>query len=295
VSLWVVMTLTFFAIHLLPGDPAEAALSQSTVSQDVLQRRREALGLDQPLFAQYTNYVSRLVQGKLGISWATGEPVEFMISHQLAPTISLAVMSLVIGAGTGLVLGYAAAVPESGSLQFVSRSVTGFALAAPVMFSGTLLVWLFAIRLNWLPATGQQGPLSLLMPSAVVGLSLSGAVARATDAGIRSALEQPFVLAAKAKGLNRALAVRRHALRVGLLPLLNIIAGQFGFLLSGTIIAESFFARPGLGRLLLSAVLTHDVPVVQALTMLSCAIYITLNMLADILHFVFDPRIRASA
>jgi peptide/nickel transport system permease protein len=133
------------------------------------------------------------------------------------------------------------------------------------------------------------------MPSRVVGVSLSGAIARAADAGIRAVLDQPFVLAAQAKGLNRVRAIRHHALRVGLLPLLNLIAAQFGFLLSGTIIAESFFARPGLGRLLLSAVLTQDVPVVQALTMLSCAIYITLNMLADVLHFVTDPRVRATA
>jgi peptide/nickel transport system permease protein len=288
------MTLTFIAMHLLPGDPAEAALSQSTVSQEVLDRRREALGLDRPLFIQYISYAGRLFHGQLGISWATGEPVDIMIAHQLAPTISLAVLSLLFGVGTGMVLGYTAAVPHMGAIRFISRNIMGFLLATPVMFSGTVLVWLFSIRFNWLPATGHQGPLALVIPAVVVGFSVCGAVSRAVDGGLRSVLEKPFVLAARAKGLNSTDAVWRHAIPVGLPPLLNVIAGQFGFLLSGTIIAESFFARPGLGRLLLSAVLNHDLPVVQALTMLSCAIYIILNMLADVLQMSLDPRVRAA-
>jgi peptide/nickel transport system permease protein len=294
VSLWAAMTLTFFAIHLLPGDPAEAALSQTTVSNDVLQRRREALGLDKPLITQYFAYTSHLLQGQLGISWATGEPVSLMIAHQLAPTLSLAMLSLIVGIGVGTTLGYVSAASDSAIIRLFYRNIINLALATPVMLTGTLLVWLFSIKLHWLPATGHTGIASLLMPGVIVGLSVAGAIATAVRAGLRSVLSQPFVLAAQAKGMTRTRAIHRHALPVGLLPLLNIIAGQMGFLLSGTIIAESFFARPGLGRLLLSAVLNHDVPVVQALTMLSCSVYIALNMLADLLHIVLDPRVRTA-
>jgi peptide/nickel transport system permease protein len=292
-SLWIVITITFFAIHLLPGDPAEAALSQSTAPQEVLERRREALGLNRPLIVQYADYAGHLLRGELGVSWATGEPVEVMIRHQLAPTLGLAFCSLIAGAGIGLGLGYLAAVPETDIIRHISRMITGVALGTPVTFSGTLLVWLFAIKLNWLPATGQTGLVSLILPSVVIGFSVSGAVARAVDAGLRSSMMQPFVLTAQAKGLKRSGAVWRHAIPVGLLPMVNLLSVQFGFLLSGTVIAESFFARPGLGRLLLSGVLNQDIPVVQALTILSCGIYITLNIVADILHAVLDPRIQA--
>lgn len=292
-SLWVVLTMTFFGIHLLPGDPAEAALAQSTAPQEVLERRREALGLNRPLIVQYVDYILSFVQGRLGISWATGEPVDVMIAHQLAPTISLASISLVIGAAVGGILGYLAAVPAIDFLRYVSRMMTGLTLGMPVMFSGTLLVWLFAIKLDWLPATGQSGPFAWVLPSVVVALSISGSIARVFDASLRSILQQPYILSAQAKGLSRGGAICRHALPVSIPPVLNIIAGQFGFLLGGTVVAESLFARSGLGRLMVSAVLNQDVPVVQGLTILSCTIYILFNTIVDILHGILDPRIRS--
>jgi peptide/nickel transport system permease protein len=291
-SLWIVLTMTFLAIHLLPGDPAQAALTQSTAPQSLIERRREALGLDKPLSAQYVALVSRLLQGQLGTSWATGEPVEAMIADQISSTLTLACTSLALGVGMGLILGYFAAIPETGPLPSLSRVFTGILLGTPVMFSGTLLIWLFAIKLDWLPATGQGALAGLVLPTGAIGLTISGAIARTVDAGLRSSLEQPYVLAAQAKGLSRLGAVWHHVLPVGLLPLLDVTAAQFGFLLSGTVIAESLFARPGLGRLLLSAVLNQDVPVVQAVTILTCGIFITLNLGADLVHGALDPRIR---
>ncbi len=293
-ALWAAITLAFLAIHIVPGNPAEAALSQSTASEDVLERRREALGLDLPLPAQYARYLGGLLRGDLGVSWSGGEPVGLMIAQQLPPTISLAWAGLTVAVAAGFALGLGAALGQGGWLGEASRSMTGVLLAVPVMFSGTLAAWIFAILLGWLPATGQGSPGHLILPALVVGLNGAGGISRTVEAGVSEAMRQPFMPAAYAKGLARWQAVTRHALRVGLLPTLDIVALQFGFLLGGTVVTESVFARQGVGRLLLAAVLDKDLPVVQGVIILSAVAYSLLNLAADVAKAWLDPRIRFS-
>jgi peptide/nickel transport system permease protein len=294
VSLWIVVTATFFAVHFLPGDPAEAALSQSTVSQDVLDRRREALGLDRPLASQYVHYLGEVVQFRFGISWVTGESVAQMISSQIWATLFLAVTGMGIALAVGLIIGYLASGVEGEAIEQISRSLNGFLLGIPPAFSGTFLIWIFAILLGWLPATGQEGIQTLILPAITVGISTSGGIAQSIQAGLHDIRDQPFLRTAQAKGLTFRQAVWRHGIRIAILPTLSIAAVQFGYLLSGTLIVEMVFARQGLGRLILSAVLNQDLPVVQAAVILVCVNYIVLNACAEVVHAVLDPRVRVT-
>ncbi len=288
-------TLAFIGVHLIAGDPVQAALSQATVPEEVLERRRAALGLDQPLPVQYVRYLANLAQGDLGISWSSGQEVGLLIAQQLPATISLAAAALIIAVTGGLVLGLGAAIGGDTWLADLIRVVADLLLAFPVMFSGMLLIWVFAITLDLLPATGQGGPAHLILPAFAIGLSVMGSIAGVVEAGTRAAMSQPFMLTAAAKGLSHRGAVVRHALRVGLLPTLDIIALQAGYLLGGTVVTESVFARQGLGRLMLSAVLDKDLPVVAGGVILSALIYSVLNLAADLAHAAADPRVRLDA
>jgi len=292
VSLWAAVTLAFLALRVVPGDPVEAALSQSIASQDVLERRRAALGLDLPLPVQYGRYLLGLVRGDLGVSWLGGQPVGLLIGQQIGATFSLACTGMAVALVLGVALGVAGAAGRGGWISEFSRMAVSFLLALPPMFSGILLIWVFAVLLGWFPATGQGDMRHLILPAMVIGLSVAGGIARAVDAGVGDALAQPFVRTARAKGLMPFTALWRHALRVGFLPALDVIALQFGFLLGGTVITESLFARQGLGRVMLSAVLNKDLPVVLGVVVLAAAVYGLLNLAADVVHAWLDPRIR---
>ncbi len=291
-ALWAAVTLVFFAMHVVPGDPVEAALSQSTASPDVLARRRAALGLDQPVLVQYGRYLLNLARGDLGISWQGDQPVAWLIGEQLPATLSLAAAGMAVALLIGGALGIGAALGRGSIVSVVLRSAAGLLLSVPVMFSGTLLIWLFAVRLGWLPAVGRGSVAHLILPACVVGLSVAGGVARTVDAGTTEAMREQFVITAWAKGLSRWQIVWRHALRVGLLPTLDVIALQFAFLLGGTVVTETLFARQGIGRLLVSAVLDKNLPVVQGVVVLALLAYGLLNFCADISHAWLDPRVR---
>lgn len=294
-SLLVAVTLVFFALHLTPGDPAEAALSQSAVTQDVLDRRREALGLDRPLPEQYIRFLTKLTRGDLGLSWSAGQPVSLLIGQQIGATFSLALSGMIAAVILGVGMGVAAAVGQGGWVTRVSRALTGFLLSIPMMFSATALIWVFAVSLQILPATGQGRVGQLILPTVVLGFSAAGSIARVVDSGMVDAMAQPFMQTALAKGRSWRGAITHHALWVGLLPALDVIALQFGYLLGGAVVVESVFARQGLGRLLLTAVLDKDLPVIQGVVILAALVYSLLNLLTDLVHAWLDPRIRLAA
>jgi ABC-type dipeptide/oligopeptide/nickel transport system permease component len=290
--LWASATLTFAALHIIPGDPVAGVLAESNASPDVIRRRREALGLDKPVPEQYASYFARLARGDLGVSWYGGEPVAVAVGRQLPASLSLTSAAMVVALAVGVGLGMVTAAWDRSPLGVAGQAAAGLALATPVMFSATLLIWLFAVRLDVLPGTGQGGLAHLVLPSLALGISASGGVARAVDVGLREAISQPFIRAARAKGLMPGQALIRHGLQVGLLPAINVVALQSGYLLGGAVVTESVFARQGLGRLLVSAVLRKDLPIVQGVVLLSALAYSMLNLLADLTHAWFDPRVR---
>lgn len=291
-SAFLAVTLSFFSLHLVRGDPAEAALSQSAASVDVLELRQEALGLHLPVFVQYGRYLGKLAGGDLGISWFGGQPVSLLIGQQVGATLTLALSSMLVAITVGVTLGLLASVGRGGWPGHIARVLTGASLSLPVIFTGVLLIWLFSIVLGWLPATGQGGIRHLILPALVIGLSVGGGISRSVDAGLTDVIGQQFIRTAVAKGRSQHGAMFRHGLRVGLLPMVDVIALQFGYLVGGTVITESLFARPGIGRLMVEAVLNKDVPVVQGVVMLSIVSYSLLNLLADVVHTWLDPRLR---
>lgn len=291
-SAFLAVTLSFLALHLVAGDPAEAALSQSAASGDVLERRQEDLGLNLPVIVQYERYLRALAEGDLGTAWFGGQSVVLLIGQQVGATLSLALSAMLVAAALGLSLGIAAAAGRGNWVSQVSRALTGASLALPVIFTGVISIWLFSIILGWLPATGQGDLRHLILPALIVGVSVGGGIARAVDAGMSQVLRQLFMRTAVAKGRSRWGALYWHGLRVGLLPVVDVIALQFGYLIGGTVITESLFARQGIGRLLVGAVLNKDAPVVLGVVILSVVSYSVLNLLADIIHTWLDPRIQ---
>lgn len=293
-SLWAVLTVVFFTLHLLPGDPVNAALSQSAAPPAVIEQRRVDLGLDRPLPVQYIAYMSALLQGHWGISWSSGQAVELLVFGQVLPTLFLAISSMSVAIILGFLWGYGSAVSRLRVVEWICDLIISTALATPVMLSGIVLIWLFAIHLDWMPATGQDGILPLTLPSLAVGFCTSGGTGRSVSASLRSVLSEPYMQFARAKGLSFHQAVVRHAFRAALPSILSILAVQFGYLAAGTVIAESIFARQGLGRLLLHAVLNQDLPVVRAIVFLTAATYIIINLIADLFQSYLDPRVRSA-
>jgi ABC-type dipeptide/oligopeptide/nickel transport system permease component len=292
-TLWAAATLTFVAVRLVPGDPVAAALSDTNAAPDVIARRRAALGLDQPPPVQYARFLGGLVRGDLGVTWYGGEPVTLAIRQQLPATLALAASAMVVAIVLGFGMGGLSATFRGRLPGMVMSALAGLSLATPVIISGPLLIYLFAIRLDWLPATGQGRLDNLILPAMVLGISASGGIARVVDAGLREALAQPFATTARAKGLTPRKVLNRHALPVALVPVLTVIALQFGFLLGGAVVTESLFARQGIGRLLVGAVLRKDLPLVQGVVLLSAFVYSGLNFLTDLAHAWLDPRVGA--
>jgi len=290
--LWAAATLTFLALQVIPGDPVAAAMAEANATEDMLARRRAALGLDLPLPMQYIRYLDNLLHGDLGVSWYGGEPVALLLRAYAPFTFNLALGGVLVATILGVNLGmFSVAGGESWRGQIV-RSLTGLILSAPVMFTGTLLIWILAIWLPILPATGQGDLSRLVLPVLAVGLTSAGGIARALDASVSGTLGEPFIQTARAKGLKRWQVLWRHALRVGALPVVDMIVLQFGYLAGGAVITESVFARSGLGRLLVAAVLRRDLPVVQGVVLISALAYGLFNLLADLLHAWLDPRLR---
>jgi peptide/nickel transport system permease protein len=265
--------------------------SQSIASEEALLRRQHVLGLDLPVFIQYWKYLAGLAHGDMGISWFGGQPVMFLIEQQLEATLSLASASMILSLLWGGVLGVLASM-QIRYISQISRALTGIFMSLPNLLVGIVLIWLFAVRLDWLPATGQGDISHLVLPALVIGLSVGGSIARAIDAGVYEVVKQPFMRTALAKGLSRRRALWHHGLRVGLLPVIDIIALQFGYLLGGTVITESLFARQGVGSLLVVSILNKDIPVVLGIVVLSMFFYCLMNLFADVAHIWLDPRIR---
>jgi peptide/nickel transport system permease protein len=290
--LWLAATLAFVALHLAPGDPAQALLAASGATPEEISARRGRLGLDDPFLQQYARYLLELVRGDLGSSWLHGRRVSRMIAEQLPPTASLAVTSTVVGILLGLALGILAAFRRSSWLDTVATTVAVLGLSMPTYWSGILMILLFSLHLGWLPATGEGGVRHLILPSLVLGFALSGSIARLVRARVVEVLEEPFVLAARARGIPSRRVIFVHVLRAALAPALTVVALQFGFLLGGAVVTESVFARRGLGKLAVEAILWRDLPVVRGIVVFGALVYVLVNLAADLVQAWLDPRLR---
>jgi peptide/nickel transport system permease protein len=292
-GLLVAVTLTFALLRIIPGDAVTDTLRRSGASPALIAERRAALGLDQPLAAQYAQMIGRLLRGDLGVSLMSGRPVGEMLREQFGATVVLAAGALVVGAALGVGFGAILALSPPGPLRTAASFFATLSLASPVYWTGTLMIYIFSVQWRLLPSTGSGTHLrNLILPWLVLGFSLCGSIARVTASSLASINRADFVRTARAKGLPERLILVRHLLRPTLTAIVTIIALQMGFLLGGTVITETLFVRQGVGQVMLRAVNERDFTVVQGAVIVSALLYSLASAAADLVAALVDPRVR---
>lgn len=289
--LWGVATLVFVIMRLLPGDPAALMLSEAGGSAQAIAELRAELGLDDSLLTQYGRYLGKLVQANLGTSLFTQRSVVATIGEQLFSTIELAIAAILVAIALGVLAGVLAAARHGTWLDTLVMALSVSGISIPIFWSALLFIWLFALILGWLPATGQGGITHLILPALVLGFASAGAITRLVRASLLEVMDQDFVRSARAKGLAERTVLFRHSLKNAFIPVISIIGLQFGFLLGGTVVIETVFSRPGIGHLLVSAILWKDLPLVQGIVLLIALIYTLVNLATDVAYAYLDPRI----
>ncbi|HVC20838.1 MAG TPA: nickel ABC transporter permease [Vicinamibacterales bacterium] len=286
-----VATLVFSLIHLVPGDPVQAMLGEGATPADVATLRAR-LGLDRPLYVQYESFLVGLVHGDLGTSLRTNEPVTQAIAERIPATAELAVAAMIVAVLVALPLGVIAAAWRGTGIDYTATAVSLLGISIPNFWLGPLLAIVFAVQLGWLPVSGRGGLAHLILPALTLGAPLAAVLARMTRASVVEELGEVYVLAARAKGVSRVGAVIRHAFRNSLIPIVTIFGLQFGAVLTGTVITETIFAWPGVGRLLIQSISFRDYPLVQGCILLIAFTYVAANLLTDLAYGLLDPRIR---
>src|SRR5918996_1344004 len=286
-----VATLVFSLIHLVPGDPAQAMLGDGAAPQDIAELRKN-LGLDRPLLEQYVTFLRHAVTGDLGRSFRTGQPVTAMVLERIPATAELAVAAMIVAIVIAIPLGVVAAVWRGTAVDYGAMTFALAGVSIPNFWLGPLLAIVFAVELGWLPVSGRGTLAHLVLPAVSLGLALAAILARMTRASLLDELRELYVRAARARGVSRARAILRHALRNSLIPLVTILGLQFGAVLTGAVITETIFAWPGIGRLLIQSIGFRDYPMVQGCILLIAMTYVGMNLLTDLAYGVLDPRIR---
>jgi ABC-type dipeptide/oligopeptide/nickel transport system permease component len=286
-----VATLVFALIHFIPGDPARAMLGDAASEADVADLRGQ-LGLDRPLAVQYAAFLGGLLRADLGTSLRTGSPVTREIVEPLPATFELALAAMAVALALAIPLGIAAAVWQRTFFDHGAMTLSLAGVAMPNFWLGPLLAIVFGVELGWLPVSGRGGPEHLVLPAISLGATLAAVLARMTRATLVDQLRQPYVLAARARGLSRTRAVLLHAFPNSLIPIVTLAGLQIGAVLTGAVITETIFAWPGIGRLLVQSIGFRDYPMVQGCILLIAVTYVGVNLVVDLLYGVLDPRIR---
>lgn len=287
-----VSLLVFSMLHLVPGDPVKMMLSEFATSPEQLERLRAQLHLDDPLPVQFGRFVVDAARGDLGYSIRSKRPVAQEIAENLPSTLQLAVAGLLVAGLIGIPLGILAAVKQQSWLDAGSMIVALIGVSMPSFWLGLLLIFAFSLHIRLFPATGGGDLRHLVLPAVTLGLGASAIIARLTRSSMLEVLHQEYVTTARAKGLNEFAVIARHAFKNAVIPVLTIFGLQFGQLLAGTVVIETVFSRPGIGRLIVGAILSKDFPLVQGVVLVVAVSYVLVNLCVDVLYAVADPRIR---
>jgi peptide/nickel transport system permease protein len=275
------------------GDPVDGLLAQGLATPAQAASLRHALGLDQPLMTQYVHFLAGLARGDLGLSLYTSRAVSTIIGEQVPPTAALAFTGLMVALALGLFLGVAAAWSRNRVFSSASGLLSSLALTLPVAVTGVLSILVLGLAFRALPqASFLSNVQRLALPAIVLGFASCGGIARLVQAGLADSLSRPYILAAKARGLPVGPRLLWHALRPSLPPVVSLTALEASFLFSGTVVTETVFSRPGLGRLLVSSILQGDFPVAQGIVILAALLYTGGHILADLVAYAIDPRLR---
>jgi peptide/nickel transport system permease protein len=284
--------LVFSMVHLLPGDPVQVILATSGATPDAVAKLRSQLGLDLPLHIQYLRYLNGLLHGDMGSSLFTYRPVTEIIRQNAGATLELAFSAMLLALMVGIPLGILAAVFKDSWIDHLAMTLAVVGVSAPGFWTALLMILLFSVVLQLLPSGGYGTLKQLIMPTLVLGLSGAAVMARLTRSSMLEVLGQEYVVTARAKGGSEPYVLVRHALKNCLIPIVTVAGLQFGFLLGGTVVTETVFARPGLGRTAVEAILYKDIPVVQGIVLFVAVIYMLVNLLVDLCYALLDPRIR---
>lgn len=287
-----VSILVFLMLYATPGDPAEIFVGDRQVSAEQLEVIREQMGLNRPLHIQYLDYMGGVLRGDLGRSLNNNRQVLNEILTNLPHTVELTVAAIIISTTLGIGLGILAALKHNTIIDTAAMTVALVGISMPVYWSSLLLIVLFSITLRWFPPIGQGGFDRLIMPALALGFLSSGALARLVRSSMLEVLSQDYILTARSKGLSRRVVVVRHALRNALIPVVTILGLTFGQLLGGAVLTETIFARLGIGKMYVDAVLNKDFTLVQGTTLFIALVYVFINIFIDVIYVMIDPRIR---
>lgn len=300
-QLFAVATLVFSIMYIMPGDPVMMLMgAEASPSPEAVAAMRAKLGLDQPVMTQYVHWLVAAAHGDLGTSLQDGYSISATISRNLPRTLELAAAAVLIAMLIGVPLGMMAALKRGTRLDTVLTSLSTVGISVPVYILGAMLILLFALRLDWLPASGymriERDPVEhfrrLLLPAFTLGLGLSASIARMTRSSVLDLLDQDFIRALRAKGTPERRIIWRHVLRNAAIPVVTIIGLQLGSLMGGAVLVEAMFNWPGLSTLLVKAVQNRDYPLVQGVILAIAGLYILINLLVDLLYSLLDPRVR---
>jgi ABC-type dipeptide/oligopeptide/nickel transport system permease component len=290
-ALWLIVTMVFMLAHLVPGDPVAQMLGEGARVED-LQQLRHALGLDLPLLTQYGRYMLGVLHGNLGESFRFQQPVLKVVGSHYPATLELAIVALLICAAIAIPAGVLAAHRRGERTDQAVGVLTLFGLSIPNFALGPILILVFSVMLGWLPVSGRGGILHLVLPAFTLGAALAAILTRMVRTSVIEELSADYIRTARAKGLSEPAVLFRHAFRNALIPILTILGLQFGTLLAGTIVTESIFAWPGIGRLAVQAIGARDYPLLQGCILLIAVSYVLVNLLTDFVYAVVDPRVR---
>jgi len=293
-----VLTLVFLVVRVIPGDPAEAALGDYA-SKEAVEALRERMGLNDPLIVQYFRFLADLLRGDLGKSMITGRPISEQVAHVLPYTLQLTLVSISIGALLGVPLGVFTAVNRNNFIDYLGRVISLAGLSVPAFYLGILLILVFAVKLDVLPAVG-GGDLKkpadnlnhLVLPALTLGLIMTTSVTRLTRSTMLNVLSADYVRTARAKGLRDRVVILKHALRSALVPIVSVIGLWAASLIGDSVMTEVVFSRPGLGKMLIGAIMQRDYTALQSVMVIYAAFVVGVNLLTDLTYGLVDPRIR---
>jgi ABC-type dipeptide/oligopeptide/nickel transport system permease component len=293
--LWLISTIIFVVMHMLPGDPAELMLAGAeggAITPQRLAELKREMGLDDPLIVQYLRFLADAAVGDLGTSVRFRLPVSELIADRFGSTLALSLAGLAISVAVGVPLGMIAAVRQNSAADAFTMALSYVGASMPVYWLGLLLILFFSFNLGWFSPAGADDWRSLVLPATTIGLVAAGLIARLVRSSMIEVLREDYIRTGHAKGLSATTVLWRHGLKNAMIPVITMIGLQFGGMLAGAVVTETVFSRPGVGRLVVNAILSKDYPLVQGCVIFLAFVYLAVNLVVDIAYAWLDPRIR---
>ncbi|MBD2088602.1 ABC transporter permease [Microcoleus sp. FACHB-1515] len=293
-TIWITTIAVTLLIHLVPGDPVQIMYAQSqSTTPEQLEQIRHNLGLDRPIYEQYFLYMSRILRGDFGTTIRGNQPVLELLLVRLPNTLLLAISSLIVTVVVGITAGFFAAYKRGSWLDTILMTGAIVGISIPSFWLGLMFIYIFSIRLGWLPVSGTNLQ-NLILPALTLGLANAAAVSRLTRSSMLDVLSQDYMRTARAKGLKEQVVLSRHALRNGLINVVNMLGLQFTYMMGGAIVVENVFAWNGIGRLAIQSIFQRDYPTIQGFILIFATVVVIVSIILDLLYVWIDPRISYS-